>query len=173
MVAAVPVLLPDIEEKYFILSGYLLDSSFLLGFPIHPHMGVSLVSDNTVVSTTLPDIINRDRSNYTANTSTVLLPGAMDLIYESSFFKEKMYVKIRYIPGMENSTRDFLVFSHPSKLVLATKKEFGQHFLIIFFVGLCCSIILVFFITGSVLNPIGPCSLSPWCPGLWNRSSAI
>ncbi|MCI5144453.1 MAG: PAS domain S-box protein, partial [Candidatus Electrothrix sp. AR3] len=155
MIAVVPVQMSDREEQDFILSGHILDSSFLLRFPIHPHMGISLISDNSVLSTTLtPDITGKDRRNYTAYTSTALLLGAMDLIYESSFFKEKMYLKVKYIPNMGNSTPNFLVLSHPSKLVLATKKEFGQHFLIIFFVGLCCSIILVFFITGSVLNPI-------------------
>ena len=55
---------------------------------------------------------------------------------------------------MKNSPANLLVLSHPAQLILATDKEFGQHFFILFFVGFCSSLILVFFITGSVLNPI-------------------
>jgi PAS domain S-box-containing protein len=155
MIAAVPVILPYTEENFFVLSTYLMDHSFLLRFPIYSHMGLSLVSDNSVMATTLPpENTSRDYSDYSFYTASGLLPGAIDLIHESSFFKEKMRVKIKYVPGMENSTSNFLILSHPSRLVLATKQEFGQHFMIILFVGLCCSIMLIFFITGSVLNPI-------------------
>ncbi|MCI5147869.1 MAG: PAS domain S-box protein [Candidatus Electrothrix sp. MAN1_4] len=154
MVAAVPVMLPSSSQRFFIFSCYLMDSSFLLRFPIYSHMDITLVSDNIVVATTLPpDNVVRQGDNYPYK-SSVLLPGPIDLIHESSFFKEKMYVKIKYIPGMENSKTSFIILSHPSRLVLATKKEFGQHFIIILFVGLCCSVMLIFFITGSVLNPI-------------------
>lgn len=155
MIAAVPVILPYSSQTFFVFSCYLMDSSFLLRFPIYSHMDITLVSDNSVVATTLPpEDILREGDNSSYYKSSVLLPGAIDLIHESSFFKEKMYVKIKYIPGMENSTTSFFILSHPSRLVLATKKEFGQHFIIILFVGLCCSIMLIFFITGSVLNPI-------------------
>ncbi|MCI5137574.1 MAG: HAMP domain-containing protein, partial [Candidatus Electrothrix sp. AR1] len=155
MIAAVPVLLPYSSQSFFVFSCYLMDSSFLLRFPIYSHMDITLVSDNSVVATTLPpEDTLQEGDKYPFYKSSVLLPGAIDLIHESSFFKEKMYVKIKYIPGMENSTTSFIIFSHPSRLVLATKKEFGQHFIIILFVGLCCSIMLIFFITGSVLNPI-------------------
>ncbi len=155
MIAAVPVMLPHSSQSFFVFSCHLVDSSFLLRFPIYSHMGITLVSDNLIVATTLPsEEILRGGDKYPLYKSSVLLPGAIDLIHESSFFKEKMYVKIKYIPGGENSTSSFLILSHPSKLVLATKREFGQHFVIILFVGLCCSIMLIFFITGSVLNPI-------------------
>ena len=155
MIAAVPVMLPYSSQSFFVFSCYLMDSSFLLRFPIYSHMDITLVSDNSVVATTLPpEDTLREGDKYPFYKSSVLLPGAIDLIHESSFFKEKMYVKIKYIPGMENSTTSFIILSHPSRLVLATKKEFGQHFIIILFVGLCCSIMLIFFITGSVLNPI-------------------
>jgi PAS domain S-box-containing protein len=114
-------------------------------------MGFSLISDNKVLASTLStELYSQDSNNYRAT----LLPGALDLIYESSFFKEKMYIKSKYIPLMKNSATNLLVISHPAKLILATDKEFAQHFLILFFVGLCSSLILVFFITGSVLNPI-------------------
>jgi len=155
MISAVPVMLPYSSQSFFVFSCYLMDGSFLLRFPIYSHMDITLVSDNSVVATTLPpEDTLREGDSYPFYKSSALLPGAIDLIHESSFFKEKMYVKIKYIPGMENSTTSFLVLSHPSRLVLATKKEFGQHFVIILFVGLCCSIMLIFFITGSVLNPI-------------------
>ncbi len=155
MIAAVPVMLPYSSQSFFVFSCHLMDSTFLLRFPIYSHMDITLVSDNLIVATTLPpDEILQGGDNYPLYNSSVLLPGAIDLIHESSFFKEKMYVKIKYIPGLENSTSSFLVLSHPSKLILATKREFGQHFIIILFVGLCCSIMLIFFITGSVLNPI-------------------
>jgi PAS domain S-box-containing protein len=155
MIAAVPVLLPSSSQSFFAVGCYRMDSSFLLRFPIYSHMDLTLVHDNSVVATTLPpEDILQEGDNYPLYKSSALLPGAVDLIHESSFFREKMYVKIKYIPGMENSTTSFLIFSHPSRLVLATKKEFGQHFVIILFVGLCCSVMLIFFITGSVLNPI-------------------
>ncbi|MCW5213431.1 PAS domain S-box protein, partial [Desulfobulbus sp. TB] len=156
IVAAVPVTLPSSKQHFFVFSCFLIDNSFLLRFPIYSHMDITLVSDNIIVATTLPpeEMPHRQGGTYSLYKSSVLLPGAIDLIHESSFFKEKMYVKIKYIPGVENSTTSFLILSHPSRLVLATKKEFGQHFIIILFVGLCCSIILIFFITGSVLNPI-------------------
>ncbi|RWX49680.1 hypothetical protein VT98_10194 [Candidatus Electrothrix communis] len=137
MIAAVPVVLPYSSQSFFVFSCYLMDSSFLLRFPIYSHMDITLVSDNSVVATTLsPEDTLREGDKYPFYKSSVLLPGPIDLIHESSFFKEKMYVKIKYIPGMENSTTSFLIFSHPSRLVLATKKEFGQHFIIILFVGL-------------------------------------
>ncbi|MCI5221291.1 MAG: PAS domain S-box protein, partial [Candidatus Electrothrix sp. AR4] len=155
MIAAVPVSIRNENDVFYVFSAYLMDSSFLLRFPIYSHMGITLVRDNRVMGTTLPpESTSQEFSDYPSYTSSVLLPGAIDLIHESSFFKEKMYVKIKYIPGLENSTNNFIILSHPSRLVLATKKEFGQHFMIILFVGLCCSIMLIFFITGSVLNPI-------------------
>ena len=155
MIAGVPVTLPASPQVFFVFSCYRMDSSFLLRFPIYSHMDLTLVHENSVVATTLPpEDILQEGDSYPLYKSSVLLPGAIDLIHESSFFKEKMYVKIKYIPGRENSTTSFLIFSHPSRLVLATKKEFGQHFVIILFVGLCCSVMLIFFITGSVLNPI-------------------
>ncbi|MCI5166217.1 MAG: PAS domain S-box protein, partial [Candidatus Electrothrix sp. GM3_4] len=154
MIAAVPVIMPYSSQSFFVFSCYFMDSSFLLRFPIYSHMDITLVSNNSVVTTTLPpDDTFREGDKYPFK-SSVLLPGALDLILESSFFKEKMYVKIEYIPGMENSTTSFIILSHPSRLILSTKKEFGQHFGILFLVGLCCSIMLIFFITGSVLNPI-------------------
>lgn len=155
MVAAVPLRSLSSSQGFFVVSCDLMDSSFLLRFPIYSHMDITLVSENTVIATTLsPQYLHQAGDTYPYLKSSILLPGAIELIHESSFFKEKMYVKIKYIPGMENSTSNFIVFSHPSRLVLATKKEFGQHFIIILFVGLCCSIMLIFFITGSVLNPI-------------------
>ncbi|MDU9050122.1 MAG: PAS domain S-box protein [Candidatus Electrothrix sp. Rat3] len=155
MISAVPVMLPSSSQNFFVFSCYRMDNSFLLRFPIYSHMDITLVSDNSVVATTLsPEGILKESDDAPPYKSSVLLPGAIDFIHESSFFREKMYVKIKYIPGMENSTTSFIIFSHPSRLVLATKKEFGQHFIIILFVGLCCSVMLIFFITGSVLNPI-------------------
>ncbi|MCI5117253.1 MAG: PAS domain S-box protein [Candidatus Electrothrix sp. LOE1_4_5] len=156
IVAAVPVKLPSSNQRFFVFSCFLIDDSFLLRFPIYSQMDITLVSDNIIVATTLPPEKKSHRQGDTSSlyNSSVLLPGAIELIHESSFFKEKMYVKIKYIPGVENSTTSFFILSHPSRLVLATKKEFGQHFIIILLVGLCCSIILIFFITGSVLNPI-------------------
>ncbi|MCI5209881.1 MAG: PAS domain S-box protein, partial [Candidatus Electrothrix sp. ATG2] len=151
MIAAVPVMLPYSSQSFFVFSCYLMNSSFLVRFPIYCHLDISLVSDNRVIATTLS---LENYPDYPFYNSSVLLPGATDLIHESSFFKEKMYMKIKYIPGMKNSTTSFLILSHPSRVVLATKKEFGLHFIIILFVGLCCSIMLIFFITGSVLNPI-------------------
>ncbi|MCI5131168.1 MAG: HAMP domain-containing protein, partial [Candidatus Electrothrix sp. EH2] len=151
MIAAGSVVLPSLSRKFFVFSCYLLDSSFFLRFPVYSHMDISIVHDNEVVATTLAPEDLRETDRYT---SSALLPGAIERIHESSFFKEKMYVKIKYLPGMENSTNSFLVFSHPARLILATKTEFGQHFIIIFLVGICCSIMLIFFITGSVLNPI-------------------
>ncbi|XOF32703.1 MAG: PAS domain S-box protein [Candidatus Electrothrix sp. YB6] len=155
MLAAVSFRLPGTEGSFFVFSGFLMDSSFLLRFPIHSNMDITLVSDNNVIATTLPpeDVV-REQANYPFYRPSLLLPGALDLIHESSFFNEKMYVKIRYIPGMENSTVNFLILSHPSRLVLATKTEVGQHFIILLFLGICCSVLLIFFITGSVLNPI-------------------
>uniref|UniRef100_UPI0040561A89 PAS domain S-box protein n=1 Tax=Candidatus Electronema sp. TaxID=2698783 RepID=UPI0040561A89 len=141
--------LPETEE--FVLCGYLLDSAFLSRMPLHRRMAVSLVSDNNVLASTLPpELYGQDPFNY----RVALLPGALDKIYESSFFTQKMYLKSKYIPQMKNSQANLLVLSHPAQLILATDKEFGQHFLILFFVGLCSSLILVVFITGSVLNPI-------------------
>uniref|UniRef100_UPI004056DB4C PAS domain S-box protein n=1 Tax=Candidatus Electronema sp. TaxID=2698783 RepID=UPI004056DB4C len=155
LVSFVPARLQDGEPHGFIMSGYVADSVFLSRIPVHPNMGLSLVSDNIVLATTLPaESYGQDPVNYTAYSSSALLPGALDFPYESSFFKEKMSIKTKYIPEMKVSTPNFLIISHPSKLILATDKEFGQHFLIIFFVGLCSSLILVFFITGAVLNPI-------------------
>jgi PAS domain S-box-containing protein len=155
MVVAVPVMLSATSQPFFVFSCYVMDSSFLLRFPIYSHMDITLVNDNVIVATTLPpEDVRRGGDDHPLYKSSILLPGAIELIHESSFFKEKMYVKIKYIPGLENSTSSFLILSHPSELVLATKKEFGQHFIIILFVGLCCSIMLIFFITGSVLNPI-------------------
>jgi PAS domain S-box-containing protein len=153
IVSLVPIRLAAMPDKNtFVLSGYVLNRAFLERIPPHPHVFISIVSDNVVLASTLSsDILNR---KYTGFTSSVLLPGALDLIHESSFFYEKMYLKTSYLPWMRRNSPDFIILSHPSKLVLATKKEFGQHFLILFFVGLCCSIILVYFITGSVLNPI-------------------
>ncbi|MCI5157411.1 MAG: PAS domain-containing protein, partial [Candidatus Electrothrix sp. AUS1_2] len=152
ILAAVPLLSPSFSQSLFVVSCDLMDSSFLQRFPIYSHMDISLVSDNGIIATTLaPEYLHQEGDVYN---SSILLPGAIELIHESSFFKEKMYVKIKYIPGLENSTSSFIVFSHPSRLVLATKKEFGQHFIIILFVGFCCSVMLIFFITGSVLNPI-------------------
>jgi PAS domain S-box-containing protein len=140
---------PDtgLGKNLFVLSGYLLDSNFINRMPVHRRMGISLVSDNAVLASTLPaEMYEKNRRD--------LLPGALDLIYESSFFNEKMYIKSKYIPFMKNSATNLLIISHPAKLILATDKEFAQHFLILFFVGLCSSLISVFFITGSVLNPI-------------------
>lgn len=151
MIAAASLVLPSVSRKFFVFSCYLIDSSFLLRFPIYSHMDISIVYDNNVIATTLAPEDLRETDRYT---SSALLPGAIERIHESSFFKEKMYVKIKYLPGMENSTSSFLIFSHPSRLILATKTEFGQHFVIIFLVGICCSVMLIFFITGSVLNPI-------------------
>ncbi len=153
MISLSPIRLADMPDKNtYVLSGYVLNRAFLERIPPHPHVFISIVSDNIVLASTLSsDILNR---KYTGFTSSVLLPGALDLIHESSFFHEKMYLKTSYLPWMRRNSPDFIILSHPSKLVLATKKEFGQHFLILFFVGLCCSIILVYFITGSVLNPI-------------------
>jgi PAS domain S-box-containing protein len=155
IVSFAPVRLPDAEPHGFVMSGYVADSVFLSRIPVHPNMHISLVSDNIVLATTLPaESYGQDPVSYTAYSSSALLPGALDFPYESSFFKEKMSIKTKYIPGMKVSTPNFLIISHPSKLILATDREFGQHFLIIFFVGLCSSLILVFFITGAVLNPI-------------------
>ncbi len=155
MIAAIPVTLPSEKRHFFLLSSYIMDSSFLLRFPVYSHMGISLVSDNRILATTLSsETSSSDQVNLPVYKSSVLLPGAIDIIHESSFFTEKMHVKTKYIPGMENSTTNFIILSHPSRLVLSTKKEFGQHLMIILFVGLCCSIMLIFFITGSVLNPI-------------------
>jgi len=138
-------------RREFVLSGNLLDNAFLSRLPLHRRMSVSLVSDNTVLASTLPpQLYGQDPFNY----RVALLPGALDKIYESSFFTQKMYLKSKYIPHMKNSQANLLVLSHPAQLILATDKEFGQHFLILFFVGLCSSLILVVFITGSVLNPI-------------------
>ena len=50
MIAAAPVQLPDTQEKGFVLSGHILDSSFLIGFPIHSHMRMSIISDNIVLA---------------------------------------------------------------------------------------------------------------------------
>jgi PAS domain S-box-containing protein len=151
MLAAAPV--PDGRSgKRFVFSGHVLSSEFLRLIPAHPRVTVTLVSDNKVLATTLPSAV--DGQDYTIRNASSLLPGAIDLIHESSFFKEKMYMKIGYIPGAEDRGANFLLIAHPSQIVLATRSEFGQHFLILFFVGLCCSIILIFFITGSVLNPI-------------------
>lgn len=89
-------------------------------------MDITLVSDNSVVATTLsPEGILKESDDAPPYKSSVLLPGAIDFIHESSF-REKMYVKIKYIPGMENSTTSFIIFSHPSRLVLATKKNSGN-----------------------------------------------
>ncbi len=154
LVEVLPTLLSSTStgKEGFVLTAYLMDSAFLKRMPVHPYMKVSLVSDTAVLATTLPpELAERNAASYSAS---VLLPGALDLVHESSFFKEKMYIKVKYIPFMENSSPNFLVLSHPSKLILATDREFAQHFLILFFVGLCSSLILVFFITGSVLNPI-------------------
>ncbi|MCI5125515.1 MAG: hypothetical protein D3925_13830, partial [Candidatus Electrothrix sp. AR5] len=117
MIAAVPVMLPSSPQRFFVFSCYLMDSSFLLRFPIYSHMDITLVSDNSVVATTLSSDDTLEGDKYPFYKSSVLLPGAIDLIHESSFFKEKMYVKIKYIPRMENSTTSFLIFSHPSRLV--------------------------------------------------------
>ncbi|WP_417910197.1 PAS domain S-box protein [Candidatus Electronema sp. PJ] len=156
LVAGMPVsAVSGSEQKLFVLSGYVLDSAFLSRMPVHRRIGISLVSDNTVLATTQPtESYGQNPQDYKAYSSSALLPGALDILYESSFFKEKMYIKTKYIPFMKNSTPNFLVISHPSKLILATREEFSQHFLILFFVGFCSSLILVFFITGSVLNPI-------------------
>ncbi|MGR0482019.1 MAG: PAS domain S-box protein [Candidatus Electronema sp. V4] len=143
--------LPLAERQEFVLCAYLLDNAFLSRLPLHRRMGVSLVSDNNVLASTLPpELYSQDPLNY----RVALLPGALDKIYESSFFAQKMYLKSKYIPHMKNSPANLLVLSHPAQLILATDKEFGQHFFILFFVGLCSSLILVVFITGSVLNPI-------------------
>ncbi|MCW5205597.1 PAS domain S-box protein [Desulfobulbus sp. F5] len=141
----------DPEKKLFVLSGYMLDSDFLIRIPVHRRMGISLVSDNTLLATSLAVEIYGQNPQ---NDRVVLLPGALDMTYESSFFKEKMHIKSKYVPLMKNSSPNFLIISHPARLILATDKEFGQHFLILFFVGLCSSLISVLFITGSVLNPI-------------------
>jgi PAS domain S-box-containing protein len=153
LVEVLPTLLNSTGKEGFVLAAYLMDSAFLKRMPVHPYMKVSLVSDSAILATTLPPEL-AERSSANSYSASVLLPGALDLVHESSFFKEKMYIKVKYIPFMENSSPNFLVLSHPSKLILATDREFAQHFLILFFVGFCSSLILVFFITGSVLNPI-------------------
>ncbi len=145
--------LPLLEEQGLVLCAQLLDSAFLSRLPLHRRMAVSLISDNTVLASTLPpEMHSQDPSNY----RMALMPGSLDKIFESSFFTQKMYLRSRYIPYMKNknSQANLLVLSHPARLILATDKEFGQHFLILFFVGLCSSLILVVFITGTVLNPI-------------------
>ncbi|MCI5140415.1 MAG: hypothetical protein D3909_01495 [Candidatus Electrothrix sp. ATG1] len=86
MIAAVPVILPYSSRSFFIFSCYLMDSSFLLRFPIYSHMDITLVSDNSVVATTLPP---ENYPGYPFYKSSVLLPGAIDFIHESSFFKER------------------------------------------------------------------------------------
>lgn len=141
-------------QEGFVLSAYVMDDAFLRQMPVNTYMKISLISDSTVLATTLDPETAQHSPGTAAYSASVLLPGALDLVQESSFFKEKMYIKVKYIPFMENSSPNFLVLSHPSKLILATDKEFAQHFLILFFVGFCSSLILVFFITGSVLNPI-------------------
>ncbi len=163
LVEVLPTMLSSSGQEGFVLSAYVMDSAFLRQMPVHPYMKVSLISDSSVLATTLePEIVQQALGATRAYSASVLLPGALDLVHESSFFKEKMYIKVKFIPSiengrpnyMENSSPNFLVLSHPSKLILATDKEFAQHFLILFFVGFCSSLILVFFITGSVLNPI-------------------
>ncbi|RWX50908.1 hypothetical protein VU01_12495 [Candidatus Electrothrix marina] len=49
-----------------------------------------MVSDNSIVATTLPpEDTLREGDSYPFYKSSALLPGAIDLIHESSFFKEK------------------------------------------------------------------------------------
>ena len=137
------------------VGGYVLDSNFLSRLPLHRRTGVSLVSDNMVLASSLPpELYGGDAGSTPFYSSTSQLPGALDLIYESSFFRERMYLKTKYIPFMKDRGNNLLVISHPAKLILATREEFGQHFVILFFIGFCSALISVLFITDSVLNPI-------------------
>jgi hypothetical protein len=88
IVAAVPVKLPSSNQRFFVFSCFLIDDSFLLRFPIYSQMDITLVSDNIIVATTLPPEKKSHRQGDTSSlyNSSVLLPGAIELIHESSFF---------------------------------------------------------------------------------------
>ena len=148
LAAVEPVIVPGRSEQYVIVSGYVLDTTFLKSLPIHAHMDLSLVHGSSVTATTLAG-----RGNFSGQLQDELAqnPGQLQKV---SFLDRQMFVLAASMPGIEESSRDLVLLSHPMKPMLANKQQLGQHFLIIFFVGLLCTVILLYFVTGSILNPI-------------------
>ncbi len=153
--AIAPVVSSGSDQNYFILAGFLLTSSFLQDLPLHPHMGISLVSGNSVMATTLaPDALQSNGQVVDLGQSE-RVSAAVGRIQEGSLLGEKMYVSITPIPGMDKNAAVFILLSHSQKQLLANKKQLVKKFAITFLLGFVSTAILLFFVTASILSPIG------------------
>jgi PAS domain S-box-containing protein len=148
LAAVEPVGVQGSDEQYAVISGYILDSSFLNSLPVHPHMDLSLVHGSRLVATTLTDS-SRLSGEILDNPA-----GSLGRMQKVSLSNREMFVLPLSMPGQEEDRQNLVLLSHPMKPMLANKQQLGQHFFIIFSVGLLCTVILLYFVTGSILNPI-------------------
>ncbi len=148
ILAAVKSVVVPGRGRSYVVSGYVLDNTFLKSLPVHDHMDLSLVHGSRLVATTLPS----------SESFSELIPDRLarsrNQLEKISFLNRDMFVKALPLPGLIKSKADLILFSHPVKSMLTNKNQLGQHFLIIFSVGFICTLILLYFVIGSILNPI-------------------
>ncbi len=147
-----PLSVPGSARSLFVFSGTIISTPVLQGFPIHPHVEISLLSGTRVMATTMAgDTAEQQDGTFSV---AALRAGSAGEIVERSFLGEDWYVSMFPIPGMEHEQTNSLLFSHSQKQLLENTKRFARHFAILFFLGLASTAILLFFFTGTILRPI-------------------